>query len=405
VREGKLNEAIALYQKAIAQNPKIYIYYHNLGEALGKLDKLDQAVTAYQKAIELKPSAAWSMFKLGEILAKQEKFEQAAQKRQRAVELCPEYAETWLQTDKPYKIGIKTSVPNLQESYIWGDYHFAQGLKRSLEKLGHKARVDCQDAWESEGLDDDVVIVLRGRHGYKPKANQINLLWLISHPDRVKNRELNLFDHILVASEVYTQKLSQQLQVPVSCMYQCTDTVQFDEVHQNDVPAAKILFVGSSRNVFRPIVKDAINTGIDLEVYGLLWEQFIPQKFIKQSHIPNELLYKYYSNCTILLNDHWETMRQEGFISNRLFDGSACGALIISDPVVGLEEVFANCIETYSIPQELREKISYYLENSQERYNKAQKAKAIVTNNHTFLQRAKQLIEIITSIQKNLKVR
>ena len=48
-----------------------------------------------------------------------------------------------------------------------------------------------------------------------------------------------------------------------------------------------------------------------------------------------------YSSAGVVLNDHWGTMRPWGFVSNRLFDVLACGTPVISDPMPGIEELFA----------------------------------------------------------------
>ncbi|MBE9187208.1 glycosyltransferase [Microcoleus sp. LEGE 07076] len=432
LREGKLEEAVVAYRRAIAQNPNFYLSHHNLGEVLWKLGRLDEAEQAFRQAIRLKPSATFSSSSLAQLLKQSEKQEEAKKNDPDITENEPRLAEInnksakgeneeqlptvqeivktqtedWDSINPPhqiqtYKISIKTSVPNLSQSHVWGDFHFAHALKRAFERQGHYAHVDCQDTWATHlSDDDDIVIVLRGRHGYQPKKHQINLLWIISHPDRIPLEELALFDHIFVASKHYAEKLSQQVIVPVSCMYQCTDIDLFYPAYPTNIANSEILFVGNSRNVFRPIVRDVIGFDIEVAVYGTFWEKFIDSKYIKGTHIPNEQLHKYYSKCQILLNDHWDTMRQEGFLSNRLFDASACGTFIISDPVRGLEEVLGDCIEIYQSPQELVTKILYYKNNPDERHRKAKTAQDSVIKNHTFDHRAKQFIESVLKIQK-----
>lgn len=54
-REGKLEQAIACYQKAIEINPQLALSYFNLGQALVDQEKFDDAVQAYRKAIEINP--------------------------------------------------------------------------------------------------------------------------------------------------------------------------------------------------------------------------------------------------------------------------------------------------------------------------------------------------------------
>ncbi|MCU0524751.1 MAG: glycosyltransferase [Elainella sp. Prado103] len=311
-----------------------------------------------------------------------------------------------LEIKPPYKISIKICAPNLREGCQWGDFHYAHSLKRAFDQQGHHCRIDCQDTWNTPvALEDDIVIALRGRHRYITKEHQVNFLWLISHPDRVADEELNEYDHVFVASYEYTQKLSKRLTTQVSCMYQCTDATLFNPIETPEVPASEILFVGSSRNVYRPIVRDAINLGINLSIYGPLWEKFVPSSLIKGDYISNDQLCHYYSNCTILLNDHWDTMRQEGFLSNRLFDASGCGTFVITDAVLGLERIFSNCIETYSNPQELKEKILFYSQNKTVRSQKAAEARQIVLTHHTFDHRVKQFLAAFDQLRSLHEIR
>jgi len=52
---GRLNEAIALYGEAVAQDPLRAAGYQNLGWALGASDRLGEGEVAYRKALELAP--------------------------------------------------------------------------------------------------------------------------------------------------------------------------------------------------------------------------------------------------------------------------------------------------------------------------------------------------------------
>lgn len=53
LRSGKLEEALAAFQKTIAHHPNFHWSYYKLGETLEKLGRLDEAVVAYRKAIDL----------------------------------------------------------------------------------------------------------------------------------------------------------------------------------------------------------------------------------------------------------------------------------------------------------------------------------------------------------------
>jgi tetratricopeptide (TPR) repeat protein len=57
-RQGRADEAIAEFRKAVELNPKFTPAYNNLAEALAKQGKLDEAETFYRRSLAEKPSAA-----------------------------------------------------------------------------------------------------------------------------------------------------------------------------------------------------------------------------------------------------------------------------------------------------------------------------------------------------------
>ena len=70
-------------------------------------------------------------------------------------------------------------------------------------------------------------------------------------------------------------------------------------------------------------------------------------------------------------------MIEAGFISNRIFDASACGAFIISDYIKEIEEIYGDSIAMYKNEEEFVELVKYYLNNKDEREEKAKKAQEI----------------------------
>ncbi|HIO97420.1 MAG TPA: glycosyltransferase family 1 protein [Leucothrix sp.] len=135
-------------------------------------------------------------------------------------------------------------------------------------------------------------------------------------------------------------------------------------------------------------------------MYGKNWKKLIPKKYIKGDHIPNEQLYLHYGAADILLNDHWSDMRKHGFVSNRIFDGLACGAFIITDKVEGAGELEA-FLGTYETKSELLNTIEYYLNHPDERLEKSKKGMEYVLKGHTFKERAEQLSNGIKVIMES----
>jgi spore maturation protein CgeB len=301
--------------------------------------------------------------------------------------------------DKKFRIAIKVPVPKKGEADEWGDYHFALALKRAFVKLGHSVRIDLLPDWDTQlGFGDNVVIVLRGLSKYKPKSEHINLMWNISHPDKITSEEYELYDHIFVASHQYADKLSKEISKPVTSSLQCTDTNLFYPELVDQVPEHKVLFVGNSRKQYRTIVKHAIESGLPVSIYGTLWEKIVPKEYIKGTHIKNTELRLYYSKCGVLLNDHWPSMGDSGFISNRIFDAGACGACIVSDEASGISDLFGDAVVIYRNAAELKHIVNDLLSNREKREAKGEKLRAVVSTGHSFENRVEEILKVIEEI-------
>ncbi len=307
--------------------------------------------------------------------------------------------------ENKFRISIKVPVPREKEAEQWGDYHFALGLKRALVTYGHAVRIDLMPDWETPlGFADDVVIVLRGLSRYAPKREHINIMWNISHPDKIFAEEYEAYDHVFVASQIYAEELQAAIDTPVTALLQCTDTGLFYLDAREDVPAHDVLFVGNSRKQDRKIVKDAIAGDLPLSVYGSLWESLIPAKYIKGTYIENKELRCFYSRCKLLLNDHWPSMGGKGFISNRIFDAGACGTCIVSDNASGMEALFGDAVYTYQNTGELKNIVSDLLLNADKRRACGEKMREIVSSGHSFEHRVQDILRVIEKIDSSKRI-
>lgn len=299
----------------------------------------------------------------------------------------------------PIRVAIKISTPNLRVAHEWGDYHFANSLKASFERIGIAASVDTNDVWYEPSRDADVVIALRGRHRVKVDHDKINLMWLISHPDRVEADEYEDYDHVFVASDIYARTLRQKVSAPVSVLHQATDHrlfKPFDDVKRK----ADCLFVGNSRREYRRMVHWCIEKNIPLSLYGGGWKDVVSPDLVKAENIANSDLAEHYAGHMILLNDHWDTMRDEGFLSNRLFDGSAVGTPIFTDGVRGVSEVFGDTITVVDSPEDLQATVALCLKAPGPFLGRAAQARDIVLRHHTFDHRAQEIRNVVEGLAK-----
>ena len=295
------------------------------------------------------------------------------------------------------ELTICIKSPNPKKQRIWGDYFFALALKKKYEKHGFNVIIQEREDWYDSNVKPDINIVLRGLIEYKPNRDEINVMWNISHPDLVTDEEYESYDICFISSEKYANELNDKLNTPIKPLLQCTDPDVFYFSKQDDI-AEDVLFVGITRGVYREIIKDMMKTDFDVSIYGTGWEQYVNEKYIKGQFIPNEKVHEYYSSCKILLNDHWEDMRDLDFPSNRLFDALACGTFVISDKIPSAETLFEGNVITYENAEDLNEKIKYYLSHDEERRMIAEKGKEIVLKNHTFDNRVDTIIDSLKNL-------
>lgn len=302
-------------------------------------------------------------------------------------------------------VAIKIAAPKRQAKDEWGDYHYAEALRCSLARLGVRSGIFFLDEWDSKAAATaDVSLVLRGLNRAKIHAHQINLLWLISHPDKVCVDECRAFDHVFAASDLLARDFRAR-GIEASLALQCTDTRRFRPDVERLAEAPEVLFVGNSRGVMRPIVSDAIAAGLDINVFGEGWNGLIPSKFVKGTHIPNEELPRWYASAGVVLNDHWPSMSEAGLVSNRVFDILAAGGCCISDNNSGIAQALGSAVQTYSNPADLRERVQAILLARQGSQKARLKVASMVGRKHSFDQRASQILAVVKGLMTQAKLR
>ncbi|GGW44864.1 hypothetical protein GCM10011452_36410 [Gemmobacter lanyuensis] len=291
------------------------------------------------------------------------------------------------------RFALKIPAP-YKVRHAWGDYHYAESLRASLEMLGHKVRIDFLEDWDKHPPNtSDVVVVLRGLSAYTPKPTEFSILWNISHPDQISYEEYARYDIICVASVSYADLLSKILERKVHALLQCTDSRSFAYREHENRPGAPGVFIGNSRNEFREIVKWAVEAGAGLEIYGQRWEQFVPAEMIVKDNLPNDQLANVYAGGHFVLNDHWASMRDFGIISNRVFDVVGCGGRLVSDSIPSIAQTFGGVVEMVDDPEGLRKALAEPLPpvaQAQRRWAAEQ-----VHAHHSFDVRAREMMQLI----------
>lgn len=260
---------------------------------------------------------------------------------------------------------VVVAAPRPPAGDQWGDTIFARDLVAALERAGQRAKVVFRPGAESEGREgDDVVVVLRGlqrvtpRRGSQGRRGATWMLWVISHPELVEADEPGQYDATFAASAHWSR--AADFGVPVTPLLQATAPERFHPGVAAPDSGADVLFVGSTRGEYRPAVRACVEAGINVDIHGVGWSEYLPPERIAGEFLDPGDLPVAYASARVVLNDHWADMAREGFLSNRLFDAAATGTRVLSDQATGLGEVFGEVVRTYAsaedLVQQLRER-------------------------------------------------
>ena len=136
--QGKLDDAITCYEKALEIEPDCAEAYNNMGNAFRSKGKLDDAILCYQKALKLKPDFAGAYNNMGNTSQDQEKLNEAICYYEKALEIEPDFAEAHSEL-----------VCQLQRTCAWQKL---EGMTAKLDSLTRNALDNGTKAAESPFL-------------------------------------------------------------------------------------------------------------------------------------------------------------------------------------------------------------------------------------------------------------
>jgi protein O-mannosyl-transferase len=94
LRKGQVVEAIGQYEEALRLRPDFAEAHYNLGSVLLQKGRVDEAITHFQKAVEIQPDDAGIHISLGNALLQKGRVDEAITHFQKAVEIQPDDAGT-----------------------------------------------------------------------------------------------------------------------------------------------------------------------------------------------------------------------------------------------------------------------------------------------------------------------
>ena len=307
---------------------------------------------------------------------------------------------------------INTSLPTATGHLGAGDYWLSTDLNSSLEKIGYHTSQTYFNSYIKTTSQINIIMT-----GFLPTNNKIeplhentkNILYIV-YPQfgEKENKELipsktSYLNEIIQISKkeginaiaTASKELADNLRENnVNAYYipQFTNTKRFYPDYDEKLKS-EVFFVGIN-SFYRKAAPAVLEAGLPITIYGPGW------KTAKAPYLDNNILRKHYSSAKIVLNDTREGMKEFGFISNRIFDATACETLIITDYMPEIEEIYGDTVPMYKNKEELINLVKYYLDdkNQEERKDKARRAREITLKNFTSDKAATTIHEIIKSL-------
>lgn len=236
-------------------------------------------------------------------------------------------------------LAIMTPAPHAGSG--WGDEYFAESLCRAFNELGVKSSTVYRSHWKDVHREFSHALHLKGIVDIEPMTGAKNAMWIISHPDRLNERDLWACEEIFTASESHAAMISHILGRNAVFLPQCSSFCPPPDFFELQESAANglAIFVGDSKKVLRYPIDALLKTWESVYLIGPNWgeAEYIRRKLVAE-HVPNDQLQRIYAGFGAVLNQHWPDMAKNGFVSNRLFDVAACGGFFITDRCTGLSE-------------------------------------------------------------------
>ncbi len=138
--EGKRDEAIDSYSKAIAIKPDWAEAYANIGSARSQQGNLDAAITYYQKAVELKPELEVLHSNLANSFLQQGKYESAITSYQSALKIKPDWADVHANLGNAFSMlgKLEEAQASYQEALVfkpnWAEVYCRMGHIQKQDK-------------------------------------------------------------------------------------------------------------------------------------------------------------------------------------------------------------------------------------------------------------------------------
>lgn len=264
----------------------------------------------------------------------------------------------------------------------WGDYWVKVCLKNALERhFGDEINMDVDPAYA------DVIIYgfgspfeKRSNHRFFYNEKSLNIAWHYSHPEHMSPSEANKYNHIFVASHKWIEEMNSwggvKSTIDQDPLFACTDFKPQEPPSVWGGFAPDVLFIGNARGNRGDGRKSVLwldeiigeNKDLSVFLYGAKWEReslLWSHKWYKGQYFPYSQLPSAYGAAKINLIDGHDKMRNQGFVSAKVFDTIASEGWVVMEYNDGVEDIFGeDQVLMFKDKGEMEEMIKWSMDHS-----------------------------------------
>jgi tetratricopeptide (TPR) repeat protein len=166
-------EALELYDQAIASNPHYADMWCDKGRALEKLERYEEALVAYDEAIRLSLEYSDAWYNKGSSLEKLQRYEEALSNYDQAIKLNPRHVDAWY--NKGMVLGKLRRYKEKRAAYNEVIRLNPQFTSKQAPSEAKKSAVS-PELVSAEYLDTEIVILLQGTNLFGQRVYSYVLL-------------------------------------------------------------------------------------------------------------------------------------------------------------------------------------------------------------------------------------
>jgi glycosyltransferase involved in cell wall biosynthesis/2-polyprenyl-3-methyl-5-hydroxy-6-metoxy-1,4-benzoquinol methylase len=267
-----------------------------------------------------------------------------------------------------------------------GDLYTAVGLGRHLEEVGFEVIYLPQERWYEIPEDTHIyVAMLETVDVTRLPAGLTTVAWVRNQTEAWVDRPwLPLYDLVLTSSQLSLEALARVYPGPTGLLSIGVDTELFSPPPGSDERRGVVSTVnqwGREREVLAWLKEKTPD--FPLALYG--HQRGLAPPLAPYAHGPVSFfaLPSLYRQARIVLDDFNHTTAGYGNVNSRLFEAAACGAQVLTNRTLGLEDLGLDDVGVFSSARELFDLIEHGLETEP-----GDGTARVVAERHSYRQRA-----------------